>query len=482
MKQDWLGWIDRLKSTRLTKTELRDFEAELSADPSRMDSYLDALLTETMLEARNPAPARRARNEAPRLRVGLAVAAGLAVLAAASSLVMLSRRSGDAKGNVAVVTATDARGEAGGLGKGQSLASGKLEVGDESLVHLQMDGGAELEVRGPATLQLRGADRIFLNRGRVLAYVPERARGFTIDTEDGTVVDLGTQFVATADKGTGTEVHVIEGLVRVTPAGGGAVMDLTKHRASRLKDRSATAIRFERQRFELPLAGKNPGRADVPPPEVEESFVGYEGGVVEGRKSTAAGIEGSWAGHGRFVDQGLSYQQHGRALEASGGSLRTDELQVGDWFQPSAEDCTASPVYVSFLMKLPPGGRPDCFSGLLLYRGEIEELFVGKIAVAGAFGSRFRMAEAQESFEMPMDDRTHLFVIRIDREQRTTEVFMDPDLGAPEQSQQVRARYPDVPVFDRIMLRSGNGTVRFSAAFDEIRLGRSWASVLPLMR
>jgi hypothetical protein len=80
---------------------------------------------------------------------------------------------------------------------------------------------------------------------------------------------------------------------------------------------------------------------------------------------------------------------------------------------------------------------------------------------------------------MPPDIRTHLYVIHIDRNRLTTDVFVDPALGQPESASKPKSRYYDVPDFDRVSFRSG-GDSAFPVVFDELRIGLTWDSVLPL--
>jgi hypothetical protein len=356
-------------------------------------------------------------------------------------------------------------------------------VPDESFLELKMDGGAELEIRGPAALRLEGANRIYLNKGRLLAYVPERARGFTIATADGEVVDLGTRFVTSVDELSGTEVHVMEGLVKISSLDQNApAVELRRHDAGRLKGNAITEIDYIEERFDLPLAEKVDPAVERNQQflKVEESFANYPAAPVHGVRSTAFGIDSAWQGGGKFSHEGLAYRNQGRRLVVSGGALKSDPFEVGDVMFPSPQDCGAEKLYISFLMKLPVAESDGFFSGLLLYTGEKEELFVGKISIASSFGSRLEKAENQESFHRTPDQKTHLFVVRLDRAAGKTDVFMDPVLGLSEEAQTPNQRYDKAPEFDRIMLRSGGGGRGFSVAFDEVRLGENWNSVLPL--
>ncbi|RYD83881.1 MAG: hypothetical protein EOP84_07035 [Verrucomicrobiaceae bacterium] len=61
------------------------------------------------------------------------------------------------------------------------------------------------------------------------------------------------------------------------------------------------------------------------------------------------------------------------------------------------------------------------------------------------YGSRFRTFSSGEPFGQPLDEATHLFVVRVDRTCLTTDVFMDPVLGRPETAAVRKVRYYEVP-------------------------------------
>ena len=74
-----------------------------------------------------------------------------------------------------------------------------------------------MRIEGPAEFTPRSADRIEFVRGRLVAYVPRQARGFTVGTPSAEVVDLGTEFGVEVDAQGGTDLHVIRGRVEVKP-------------------------------------------------------------------------------------------------------------------------------------------------------------------------------------------------------------------------------------------------------------------------
>jgi hypothetical protein len=112
------------------------------------------------------------------------------------------------------------------LGEGATVPAGifKLQSG---LAQLEFFSGATLIVEGPAELDLGSEWKITCRSGRLRAFVPEPAQGFTIGTPDYEAVDLGTEFaLSVADDGK-SEVHVVDGEVRLDEKDGREIRTLT---------------------------------------------------------------------------------------------------------------------------------------------------------------------------------------------------------------------------------------------------------------
>ena len=95
---------------------------------------------------------------------------------------------------------------------GDRVAAGRLEV-ESGRFAMEFENGVKFEITGPASCEIVSGMLVKLNSGQATADVPRWARGFTIETPDVEVIDLGTRFgVATSDAGK-TDVVVFEGLV-----------------------------------------------------------------------------------------------------------------------------------------------------------------------------------------------------------------------------------------------------------------------------
>ena len=85
----------------------------------------------------------------------------------------------------------------------------------QGLLRIDFDNGASMTVEGPAKVELRDLTHAYLHFGVATIHVPESAHGFTVDTADAEVVDLGTAFGLARDQDGRTHVCVFEGEVEV---------------------------------------------------------------------------------------------------------------------------------------------------------------------------------------------------------------------------------------------------------------------------
>ena len=99
---------------------------------------------------------------------------------------------------------------------GDALSPGRLAI-KEGYAQLEFFCGATVVVEGPAELDLKSATLARVDRGRVRAQVPPAARGFSLEVNDMTVVDLGTEFGLSVSP-EGTDVQVFDGEVELRSA------------------------------------------------------------------------------------------------------------------------------------------------------------------------------------------------------------------------------------------------------------------------
>ena len=102
--------------------------------------------------------------------------------------------------------------------KGSGIREGQVKRGERlkalaGLLELRLNNGAKVILEGPFDVEMKGRMDMKLNFGRVAVKCPPSARGFTVETREGKVVDLGTEFGMRASGDGTTEVHVLTGMV-----------------------------------------------------------------------------------------------------------------------------------------------------------------------------------------------------------------------------------------------------------------------------
>ena len=130
-------------------------------------------------------------------------------------------------------------GEGREVGFGSRLASGQRLKLATGLVEITFDDGAVVVLEGPATFDVQSPGRAQLHDGRLAAVVPERARGFEVETSRLNVVDFGTEFGVMAESEGATEVHVFNGLVKAQ------LLDESGHQVRTVELNTAEAARIE---------------------------------------------------------------------------------------------------------------------------------------------------------------------------------------------------------------------------------------------
>lgn len=190
---------------------VRTTDGAASAGRAHPDS--DAL--PKVVSARPSAPAGR--------RLGRVLAWAACLILAAAGVWSLSWKwfvtgKGATSAAVAMLTRTvDARWDPSGDRPrvGSALKPGSLRL-KSGLAQVVFYSGARVVIEGPSELRLVSASEAVCPLGRLLAEVPEPARGFRIKTDRLNVVDLGTSFGIDA-RPDRTEVHVFKGEVELLP-------------------------------------------------------------------------------------------------------------------------------------------------------------------------------------------------------------------------------------------------------------------------
>lgn len=105
------------------------------------------------------------------------------------------------------------RGDQADLEVGDALMPGTLSI-ESGFAQIEFFCGATVVLEGPAELELESATLARVRHGRLRAQVPPAARGFSLEVDDMTVVDLGTEFGLSVSP-EGATVQVFDGEVEL---------------------------------------------------------------------------------------------------------------------------------------------------------------------------------------------------------------------------------------------------------------------------
>ncbi len=271
--------LDRLMDEGgLSRPEMGRLE-ELMSDPEVMEYCCEALLNESLLaeglqtmgsavrEAEVAAPPRwtRLRDRVARL-FPMAAAAGIAF---AAGYLVAGRQTapghavGVAPSARTAAPAARVTGMMGVVWEGDSTPTVPDSPADaqrfaftNGLVELTYASGVRVTLEGPADYTVSDRRSGRMAAGKLVAYVPKGAEGFTVDFGGGQVVDLGTEFAMELGRNGKMELGVFEGEVELHLPGDSPLL-LNRSQAM-VHDRNAEEplrpVPFDRRKFvrELP--------------------------------------------------------------------------------------------------------------------------------------------------------------------------------------------------------------------------------------
>ncbi len=226
---------EQSRDTSLSQEERGEFNNLLATYPDLVSLMAESLLIDAelrrdprLLDEMKLMPAKR---EAPRNIIPMvALAAAACVFLGLFIFQTIHRPSATKPAGVAVLSkSTNCKWASSTLptAEGTHVPAGKLEL-VEGLATILFDSGAEISLEAPATLEILDKMNARLVSGTLVADVPPSAIGFTIDTKDAKVVDLGTRFGLSTDEDGKYLVQVIEGLVEVGHKGEDGVVQVTE--------------------------------------------------------------------------------------------------------------------------------------------------------------------------------------------------------------------------------------------------------------
>jgi ferric-dicitrate binding protein FerR (iron transport regulator) len=209
--EDFSALIDAVLEGRADEAQFDRFQSLLRADPRLIDAYTDQAHLHALLEWR----AGRVRPEGQAKDVRRRSWAGAAAAAALLAALTLLFRAPEAP--IEVATVLECSDESLRAGSRVKMGDG-LYVGDATL-RLAFDRGVFLTIEGPAEMDVVSGMRLVMRRGRATARVEQLGQGFTLETPEARVRDLGTEFGVDVDSSGATGVAVFEGKVDVLSKG-----------------------------------------------------------------------------------------------------------------------------------------------------------------------------------------------------------------------------------------------------------------------
>jgi hypothetical protein len=195
---------DRLMAVALDTDDT--FAAELGSrlQPEEGANFCARVISQLRDEQSSPAPR-------PFPAVLLAIAAAVALVAGLALL-----RPDMQSAAPAVVARSVAAVWTDGPAEDGIVANGAYHL-REGLAELSFSSGVTMIVEAPAAFTVESVERVVLHSGTVTARVPQGAEGFTVDSPEARIIDLGTEFAVSIQPNGSTEVHVLEGEVEAVP-------------------------------------------------------------------------------------------------------------------------------------------------------------------------------------------------------------------------------------------------------------------------
>jgi hypothetical protein len=231
--------LDSILDSTASDEERREFATLIESNPELTGPFVEQLRTHSLLQwqcdevnvagfdAVGISESCVVSHDVPRrqnhrlVKWGAFVAAAL--LVAVTTLLWRSL-SPQTAADVTVAEVVDEKGviwsdETNALDEGRFIRSGRLGI-DSGTLSVRFRSGATVTFRGAASMRIESDMLVRLDHGQATAQVPHWAKGFTIETADVEVIDLGTQFGVMARNDGPTDVVIFEGQVDLKPTGG----------------------------------------------------------------------------------------------------------------------------------------------------------------------------------------------------------------------------------------------------------------------
>ncbi len=226
--------IERALEGLLPAAELAALQADVIRDPALRAAYAERASLHAALRAERdvlpsllgPSASTAARDATPPARWPFRTAVFAAVAAAGIALLLALRPAPPPAAPVAPPIATLVSSDHTKWAPSTLPTAAHSVLGPgtlsllEGIATVTFASGASVTIEAPTKVELVGPLLMRLIEGSLTAEVPPGAHGFTVETADLRVVDLGTRFGVTASSTGNSHVIVFEGLVQLDDAKG----------------------------------------------------------------------------------------------------------------------------------------------------------------------------------------------------------------------------------------------------------------------
>ena len=216
--------MEALRDGTIEDAQVARLDQLLAEHPEAVEYFVDRAWLRAELDAKLGGqaplmlPVPRSRSSR-RLAFGLAAAAVLVVVILLALFTKRAETPGLSYEGCAVLTkALETRWEGSGPAVGSVLPKGRLAF-ESGVIQVEFFSGARVILEGPADFELVSSNEGYCRHGKLRAFVPPQAQGFTIRTADLKLVDRGTEFGLRLDRSGDAEVHVFQGRVEIHSQG-----------------------------------------------------------------------------------------------------------------------------------------------------------------------------------------------------------------------------------------------------------------------
>jgi hypothetical protein len=160
-------------------------------------------------------PAQR-QHSISRMSIVSIVISMAALIMLLAYVVLNPRTSGTVVGVMVDTVGATWQDETTAIQAGQDVRKGPLYL-RKGLARIRFDSGAGVILEGPAQVELLSSNSMYVREGKIVATVGREAIGFVVNTPQGKILDLGTEFGIRVEPAGQSQVHVFQGEVVLYP-------------------------------------------------------------------------------------------------------------------------------------------------------------------------------------------------------------------------------------------------------------------------